>query len=59
MDTLTGMARVRTRAASEMLIRRRLDALASLVKEYELSVDAVLVRSDINRADSLTRVPQQ
>ena len=33
-DTLTGKARVRTRAASEILIRRRLDALATLVKEY-------------------------
>ena len=58
-DTLTVKARVRTRAASEMLIRRRLDALASLVKEYGLSVDAVLVRSEHNRADSLTRVPQR
>ena len=46
-----------TRAASEMLIRHRLDALASLVKEYGLSVD--VVRSEHNRADSLTRVPQQ
>ena len=58
-DTLTGKARVRTREASEMLIRRRLDALASLVKEYGLSVDAVLVRSEHNRADSLTRVQQR
>ena len=51
-DTLTGKARVRTRAASEMLI-------TSLVKEYGLSVDAVLERSEHNQADSLTRVPQQ
>ena len=58
-DTLMGKARVRTRAASEMLIRRRLDALASQDKEYGLSVDAVLVRSEHNRADSLTRVTQQ
>ena len=57
-DTLTGKFRVRTGAASEMLIRRRLDALASLVKEYGLSVD-VDVRSEHNRADSLTRVPQR
>ena len=57
-DTLTGKARVRTRAASEMLIRRWLDALASLVKEYGLSMDVALVRSDHNRAYSLTRVPQ-
>ena len=56
-DTLTGKARVRTRAASELLIRRRVDALGSLVKEYGLSVDSVLVRSELNRADSLKRVP--
>ena len=55
-DTFTGKARVRTtRAASEMLIRRRLDALASLFKEYGLSVDAFLVRSEQNRVDSLTK----
>ena len=58
-DTLTGKARVRTRAASEMLIRRRLDALASLINEDGLSVDVALVRSEHNRADSLTRVPQR
>ena len=52
-DTLTGKVRVRTRAASEMLIRCRLDALASLVKEYGLSVDVALVRSEHNQADSL------
>ena len=58
-DTLVGKARVHTRAASVMLIRHRLDALTSLVKEYGLSVDAVLVRSEHNRADSLPRVPQR
>ena len=47
-----------TEKASEMLIRQRLDSLASLVKEYRLSVDAVLVKSEHNQADSLTRVPQ-
>ena len=59
-DTVTGKARVRTRAASEMLIRCRLDAVGSLVKEYGLSVDIALVRSEHNRADSCsTRVPQR
>ena len=58
-ETLKGRARVRTKAASEMLIRRRLEVLASLVKEYGLSVDAVLVKSEHNRMDSLTRVPQR
>ena len=51
--------RVQTRAASEMLIRWRLDVLASLVKEYGLFVNAVLVRSEHNQAVSLTRVPQR
>ncbi len=44
-DTLTGKARVRTKAASEMLIRRRLETIRKLVTEYNLSVDAVLVTS--------------
>ena len=38
--TLTGNAGVHTRLASEMLIRQQLDALASLVEEYGLSVNA-------------------
>ena len=57
-DTLTRKASVCTKAASETLIRQQLDALTNLVKEYELLVDAVLVRSEHNRADGLTRVPQ-
>ena len=34
-DTLTGRARVNTRAAGEMLVRRRLGTLRSLAKEYD------------------------
>ena len=58
-DTLTGKVRVCTRAASEMLIRWWLDLLTSLVKEYGLSVNPVLVRSEHNQVDSRIRVPQQ
>ena len=58
-DTLTGRARLTTKAASEMLIRRRLNTLADLVSEYKLSIDVTLVRSNDNRADRLTRVPQR
>ena len=58
-DTLSGKARVRTKAASEMLIRRRLDTIKRLVTEYGLSVDITLVTSDCNLADRLTRVPQR
>ena len=42
-----------------MLIRRRLETIRKLVTEYNLSVDAVLVTSNCNLADRLTRVPQR
>ena len=58
-DTLTGKARVRTKAASEMLIRRRLSTIMQLVEEYGLKVGITLVQSNQNRADKLTRVPQR
>ena len=58
-DTLTGKAKVRTKAASEMLIRRRLDTIIKLVKEYALSMNVSLVKSSQNKADRLTRVPQK
>ena len=57
-DTLTGKARVRTKAASKMLIRRWLDTKIKLVKEYTLSMNVSLVKSSQNKADRLTRVPQ-
>ena len=56
-DALSGRARLRTKAASEMLIRRRLSILCSLVNEYGLSVSVALVPSAANLADPLTRVP--
>ena len=55
-DTLTGKARVNTRAAGKMLVRQQLGTLRSLVKEYGLNIDVKLVKSCQNRADSLTRV---
>ena len=58
-DTLSGRARVKTKAANEMLIRRRLGIFKSLVEEYDLDVDISLVPSAANLADCLTRVPQQ
>ena len=58
-DTLSGKARVRTKAASEMLIRRRLSTLQELAAEYRLTIDVALVKSQANRADPLTRVPQR
>jgi len=58
-DTLTGKARVKTKASSEMLIRRRLDTLNSLTEECQLDLDVTLVSSECNLADVLTRVPQK
>ena len=58
-DTLTGRTRVDTKAATEMLIRRRLNSLKKLVEEYELTVDVVFVPSNKNMTDRLTRVLQR
>ena len=58
-DTLTGRARVRTKATSEIFIRRRLNTLKDLVEEYHVTVDVTLVPSTLNLADRLTRVPQR
>ena len=58
-DTLTDKARVRTKAASEMLIRLRLDTIINLVKEYALLMNVSLVKSSQNKADRLTRVLQR
>ena len=58
-DTLTGKARIQTKAASGMLIRRWLDTIIKLVKEYPLSMNVSLVKSSQNKPDRLTRVPQK
>ena len=57
-DALSGRARLRTRAAGEMLIRRRVDLIRQLVEELQLEMTVTLVRSAENRADVLTRVPK-
>ena len=57
-NTLSGKSRVRTKAMNEMLVRRRLDIIRSLVEEYSLEVDIELVKSGCNRSDALTRVPR-
>ena len=58
-DTLSGKARVRTKAVSEMLIRRQLSTLHELVAEYGLMIDVALVKSHANRGDPLTSVLQR
>ena len=56
MPQLTGNARIRTKLASEMLIRRRLGTLKSLVSEYNLTVSVKLVTSSSNLSDPVTWV---
>ena len=56
MPQLTGNARIRTKAASEMLIRRRLGTLKTLVSEYNLTVSVELVTSSSNLSDPVTWV---
>ena len=58
-DTLTGKTRVRTKATSEMLLRRRLETIKSLVEEYGLSMEVDLIPSIQNLEDPMTRVPQR
>uniref|UniRef100_A0A5S6QNM3 Integrase catalytic domain-containing protein n=1 Tax=Trichuris muris TaxID=70415 RepID=A0A5S6QNM3_TRIMR len=58
-DALSGRARLKTKAASEMLIRRRVAIVLALVEEYDLDLTVTLVKSADNKADTLTRVPRQ
>lgn len=58
-DALSGKSRLKTKAASEMLIRRRLETILNIVKEYELNIRVHFTRSECNRADALTRVPKR
>ena len=56
---LTGKARLKTKAAGEMLIRRCLNTLKAICEEYSLEVIVHRVNSAVNRADALTRVPRK
>ena len=58
-DTLTGKSRLKTKAAGEMLICRRLNTLKVICEEYNLDVPVHRVNSAVNRADTLTRVPRK
>lgn len=58
-DTLSGKARVKTKAATEMLIRRRLETVKEITREYGLSLNVKFVHSAENKADALTRVPKK
>ena len=56
---LSGKTRLKTKAASEMLIRRRVRIVLSLVEECGLQLKVSLVPTCNNKADSLTRVSQR
>ena len=58
-DAISGRARLRTKANSELLIRRRVEIICQLVTELQLRLSVTLVRSAENRADVLTRVPKE
>ena len=53
-DALTGKARLKTKAASEMLIRRRIEIIVQLKEEYNIQLSLELVPSKCNVADALT-----
>ena len=59
LNALTGNFRLKTKASSEMLIRRRVDTIKALEDEYCIALDMELVRSECIRADALTLVFQK
>ncbi|KHJ40526.1 hypothetical protein D918_09416 [Trichuris suis] len=56
-DGLSGKARLRMKAASEMLIRRHTGAALALVKEYGLDITATSVKSASNKENALVHTP--
>lgn len=58
-DGISGKKRLKTKAASEMLIRRRVGIVLALMHECDLQLSVTLVQSVNNKADCLTRVPQR
>ncbi|KRY06917.1 Pol polyprotein, partial [Trichinella patagoniensis] len=59
MDGLSGKARLKTKASGEMLIRRRVGIILSLVEEFGLELEVYLVKSACNKADELTCLPRR
>ena len=57
-SVLTGDQRVKVSGIAEMLVRRRLAMVEELRSEYGLEIVVQLVKSEKNKADALTRVPQ-
>lgn len=59
VGSMTGESRLKTKASSEMLIRRRLETFRNIIEEYSLSLEVRFVSSTKNRADVLTRIPKK
>jgi len=56
---VTGDRRIRTKGLGEALVRRRLSILTDIINEYDIRLSVTLIPSHCNKADVLTRVPQQ
>ena len=54
--TLTEEKKVKTKGAAEILVKRRLGILKSLIQELGLQLSVRLVKSAANKADELTRI---
>ena len=51
--------RIRTKGAGEVIVKRRLGILGELISEFKLQIKAVLVPSERNKADALTRIKKK
>ncbi|KAG1712190.1 hypothetical protein GQR58_002379 [Nymphon striatum] len=58
-NTVEGHRRVRTKGASEMLIKRRLGVIRDTITEFGLTVTVRFVSTTENKADRMTRVPKK
>ena len=54
--SLTEERRIKSKGAAEILVKRRLGVLKNLVEELNLTIEVILVSSQKNKADKMTRV---
>ena len=59
MSVITTEKRVRTKGATEMIIKRRLGTLGNLLEEFGLQIQVALVSTEKNKADALTRIKKK
>lgn len=58
-STIEGTTKVKTKALSDALIRRRLDIIKQMCHELQVNISVDWIPSRLNKADILTRVPQK